>query len=148
MILVYGGAYLMQRHSENDLERSKLALFCRWISYKWAVTRENLSSGFPTKWGSNQSPQLQRLARKLKFHLYQVYIWYFQKKEKQWRWSVCADAQAGLRLCCSQTSEDRFFRVEAQIWLIHQVHIYLVFCVRMSYPLKIDMSVDYRQKEV
>ena len=25
------------------------------------------------------------------------------------------DAQAGLRLCCSQTPEDRFFRVEAHI---------------------------------
>ena len=35
----------------------------------WAASRENLSSGFPTKRVSNQSPQLQRLARKLKFHL-------------------------------------------------------------------------------
>ena len=35
----------------------------------WASSRENLSSGFPTKRVSNQSPQLQRLARKLKFHL-------------------------------------------------------------------------------
>ena len=33
----------------------------------WASSRENLSSGFPTKRVSNQSPQLQRLARKLKF---------------------------------------------------------------------------------
>ena len=40
----------------------------------WASSRENLSSGFPTKRVLNQSPQLQRLARKLKFHLYQVYI--------------------------------------------------------------------------
>ena len=29
---------------------------------------ENLSSGFPTKWDSNRSPQLQRQARKVKFH--------------------------------------------------------------------------------
>ena len=29
------------------------------------------------------------------------------------RITECADAQAGLRLCCSQTSEDRFSRVEA-----------------------------------
>ena len=35
----------------------------------WASSRENLSSGFPTKRVSNQSPQLQRLARKFKFHL-------------------------------------------------------------------------------
>ena len=64
---------------------------------------------------SNQSPQLQRLARKLKFHLQQVYIWYFPKSEKQRRWSDCVDAQAGLRLCCLKTPEDRFSHVEAQI---------------------------------
>ena len=34
-----------------------------------AATRENLSSGFPTKQDSNQSSQLQRLARKFKFRL-------------------------------------------------------------------------------
>ena len=28
---------------------------------------------------------------------------------------VCADVQAGLRLCCLQTPEDRFSRVEAHI---------------------------------
>ena len=35
--------------------------------YIWARMRENLSSGFPTKRASKQSPQLQRLSRKLKF---------------------------------------------------------------------------------
>ena len=34
---------------------------------KWAATRENLSSGSPTKRDSNQSPQLQRLSRNLNF---------------------------------------------------------------------------------
>ena len=33
--------------------------------YIWASPRQNLSNGFPTKRVSNQSPQLQRLARKL-----------------------------------------------------------------------------------
>ena len=33
----------------------------------WASSRENLSTGFPTTLVSNQSHQLQRLARKLKF---------------------------------------------------------------------------------
>ena len=33
----------------------------------WASSRENLSSGFPTKRVLTQSPQLQRLARKSKF---------------------------------------------------------------------------------
>ena len=46
--------------------------YCRGIIR--ASSRENLSSGFPTKRVSNQSPQLQRLARKLQFHLLQVYI--------------------------------------------------------------------------
>ena len=66
----------------------------------WASTRENLSSGVSKKRDSNQSTQLQRLARKLKFRSKQVNILY---------------AQAGLRLCCSQTSEDRFSRVEAHM---------------------------------
>ena len=41
----------------------------RCVTGKWASSRENLSSGFPTKRVSNQSPQLQRLARKMKFRL-------------------------------------------------------------------------------
>ena len=35
----------------------------------WALTQQNLSSGFLKKRDLNQSPQLQRLARKLKFRL-------------------------------------------------------------------------------
>ena len=38
------------------------------------VTRENLSSGFPKKMlDSNQTAQLQKLARKLKISSYEVY---------------------------------------------------------------------------
>ena len=37
------------------------------------------------------------------------------KKQKKRRWSDCADAQAGLCLCCSQTPEDRVSRVEAHM---------------------------------
>ena len=43
-------------------------------TYIWASPRENLSLGFPSKWGSNQSPQLQRFTRKLKFCLKQDWI--------------------------------------------------------------------------
>ena len=39
---------------------------------KWVLKRENLPSGLLTKQDSNQSPQLQRLARILKFCLKQV----------------------------------------------------------------------------
>ena len=35
----------------------------------WASSRQNLPSGVPTKRDSTQSPQLQRLAREMKFHL-------------------------------------------------------------------------------
>ena len=35
------------------------------------------------------------------------------------------DAQAGLRLCCSQTSEDRFSRTEAQIRMV-DFYCYLI----------------------
>ena len=45
-----------------------LGTFC--VVYTiWTSSQENLSSGFPSKRVSNQSPQLQRLARKLKFLL-------------------------------------------------------------------------------
>ena len=36
-------------------------------SLKWASTRQNLSSGFLTKWDTNESAQLQRLARNWNF---------------------------------------------------------------------------------
>ena len=45
-----------------------------YTAIKWASSRENLSSGFPTKRVTDQSPQLQRLARKFKIHLKQVYV--------------------------------------------------------------------------
>ena len=34
-------------------------------------------------------------------------------------WADCADVQAGLTFCCSQTPEDRFSRVEAQIMYMY-----------------------------
>ena len=50
-------------------------------SFHMASARQNLSSGFLTKRDSNQSPQIQGLAREMKFHLKQVKIWYFPQKE-------------------------------------------------------------------
>ena len=57
----------------------------------WASLWEKLFSGVgggggegvSTKSVSNQSPQLKRLAWKLKFHLQQIYIWYFPKSKKR-----------------------------------------------------------------
>ena len=70
------------------------------IKKTWASSRD-LSSGCQTKRVSVQSPQLQRLARKFKFYLQQVYI--------------CIHICFGLCLCCSQTPEDSFSRIEAQL---------------------------------
>ena len=52
----------------DDLLRLKHGVTMNKTSI-WASSRQNLSSGFPTKRVSNQSPRLQGLARKLKFHL-------------------------------------------------------------------------------
>ena len=56
-VLKYGSRH-MDRVRQTD----------EWTD-RWASSREKQSSGFPTKPDSNQSPQLQRLSRKLKFHL-------------------------------------------------------------------------------
>ena len=71
---------------------------------------------FLTKRDSNKSPHLQRLARKLKFHLWQVYIWYFAKSDNKG-----ADQTARMRrLVCAcvvrQLPEDRFSRGEAHMF--------------------------------
>ena len=50
--------------------------FC-WvqISFCWfSNARQNMYSGFPTKQDSNQSPQLERQAIKLKFILLQILV--------------------------------------------------------------------------
>ena len=58
--------------------------------------QQNLSTGFLTKRDSNQSPQLQRQARKMKFRFKQVL-----SDQK---------GQAGLSLCCSHTPKTGFLR--------------------------------------
>ena len=64
---------LMQKNteiSEGVLNvAAKNRIYRRHAYAIWASLRENLSAGFPTKQDSNQSNQLQRLARKLKFCL-------------------------------------------------------------------------------
>ena len=55
----------------RGMKANQLELYHRKYNrlYLQYSSRENLSSGFPTKRVSNQSPQPQRVARKLKFHL-------------------------------------------------------------------------------
>ena len=62
--------WLLLPISSKMLTAVTLIFFLQYyLADKWASTRQNLSSGFNTKRDSNQSPQLQRLARKLKFPL-------------------------------------------------------------------------------
>ena len=66
-------AFTVSEKSSNTLQFCNVA--CQFAhngteegtSAIWASSRENLSSGFPTKRVSNQPAQLQRLARKLIF---------------------------------------------------------------------------------
>ena len=58
------------RHSEDEAQNINNT----WYQEdNWASSRENLSSGFPSKRVSNQSHKLQRLARKLKLYLKVTY---------------------------------------------------------------------------
>ena len=57
-----------ERITEFSEER-KVTVMRKDRIINWASLRENLSSGFSRKRVLNQSPQLQRLARRLKFHL-------------------------------------------------------------------------------
>ena len=55
-------------------------------SYMWTTSRENLSSGCATRWDSNRPAQLMRLARVLKFRLWQVEVLYYPGNEQLRRW--------------------------------------------------------------
>ena len=58
----------MQRFNYSTRSVGKMEVIF-WSSIKWASTQQNLSSGFLKKRDSNQSLQLQRLARNFKFRL-------------------------------------------------------------------------------
>ena len=75
------------------------------VNYIWALPWENLSSGLLTKQVSNQSPQLQRLARKNEIlpvaSLHTIL-------SKKWTTKALIRLHISLRLCCSQAPEDKF----------------------------------------
>ena len=97
----------------------------RLVSLIWAMSQENLSSGFATRYDTNWSPLLQRLARGLNFSIYKQEVLYYLSSEQQRRWSDCAEAQADLseqqrrwsdcteaqadlRLCCLHMAKQVF----------------------------------------
>ena len=70
--LQHSGKYVCITKQTIDGEKmsaSSSTLITAGNNYHLASSQQNLSSRFPTKQVSNQSPQLQRLARKLKFYL-------------------------------------------------------------------------------
>ena len=84
------------------------------VDKSWASTRQYLSPGFPTKRDSNQSPRLQRLARKLTFRLKQLANKWITKALTRLR--IHAGWSASLLFAYP---EDRLSRVEAQKWKVH-----------------------------
>ena len=70
---VFSLFYVSARLRVKSNTKIMVSLGFIWSSVQnnWASSREKLSSGFPSKRVSNRSPQLQRLARKLKFYVFQ-----------------------------------------------------------------------------
>ena len=79
-----------------------------------ASSRENLSSGFSTRYDSNRPAKQQKLARSLNFRIYKKEVLYYLGSEQQRCWSDCADAQADLHLCCLHMAKTGFLMT----WLI------------------------------
>ena len=76
------------QNGEEWNEKTSTVLQVRSLEI-WTSARQNLSSGLPTKRDSNRSPQLQRLARKMKFCLLQVFVLYFPKGKTKALTSLC-----------------------------------------------------------
>ena len=99
----------------------------------WASSRQNLSSGFSTKRDSNQYVQLHRLARNFVCSKFRYYT--FHKANHKGADQSARMRRLRLRLCCSQTPEDRFCRVEAQSWFNEDLHFRFT-CSQYCRPFK------------
>ena len=64
-----------------------------------AAMRENRSSGFPTRYDTNQSVQSQKRARSLKFHIYEEEELYYLSSENKGADQLHSFCEADLRLC-------------------------------------------------
>ena len=93
--------YIVTTDDESTVTRANISQTTDPVRNNWASSQENLSLGFPTKWGSNRPAQLQRLARGLKFWIYKLEVLYYLGSEQQRCWS---DAQADLFHCCSHVA--------------------------------------------
>ena len=60
---------------------------------------ENWPSGFPTRSDTNRPVQLQRMARGLKFRIYEVEGLYYPSSENKGADQLCSYSAADLHLC-------------------------------------------------
>ena len=61
--------FAYEHNVNGNLIHQAVQRYVSVLNIKWASMRQNLSSGFLKRHGSNQSPQLHRPARNLKFQL-------------------------------------------------------------------------------
>ena len=83
-------AYLGLSHAVNAQEG---------IVYLRAATRENRSSGFPTRSDTNRPVQAQKRARSLKFRIYVEEELYYPSSENKGADQLRSHREADLRLC-------------------------------------------------
>ena len=129
-----------------EMKKSLMCYLFSWVFFfsentrlfgiTWASLWENLSSGGFDK--ACFKPVSYAIETSLKIEISpaaSLHMILFKKRIKR-RWSDCADAQAVLRLCCSQTPEYRVSRVEAHIIaefmiraIVNELHLtfFLVF---------------------
>ena len=70
--------FIIPNSDLNELIHSKAS----HLNHIWSAMRAKLSLGFLTRIYQNQPAQLQRIARIVKYHLYQVLLRYFPNSEK------------------------------------------------------------------
>ena len=62
-------------------------------------SRENRSSGFPTRSDTNRAAQLLKMARDLKFRVYEEEVLYYLCSKNKGADQLCGYREADLRLC-------------------------------------------------
>ena len=101
---------------KNPEDRFSRDMAHMWLCHTviWAMSRENLSSGFATREDTNRPAQPQKLGRCVKFWIWKLEVLYHLGSKQQRCWSDCADAQADLHLCCWHMAKSSFLMT----WLI------------------------------
>ena len=85
--------------------------------------------GFPTRSDTNRAVQLQKVARGLKFRIYEVQGFYYLCSENKGADQLCGYSEADLRLCFRICKKPVFSRrgsyvVDAILIHIHNIRLY------------------------